>query len=258
MLISTETYARIVEVNVGTVTRELWTEYPELRRRVGREWTMEHYQNHRRDRAQKFVKEKIKILENVIAKGMHSHLVLTGDPRTVSRVRDILPKHLQEKLIDIVPISDKTSTEDVVSVTLSAFAEHEQAESIEAAELLLDELRTGGLAVSGSESTLKALARGQVDILVLSESYEESGGWKCSACELVGVKASPLVCPQCGEHTIKETNVKEEMVRLAAQFGATVEIVRNSDVMFDIGNVGCLLLYLLPVQRMVSPKQMLT
>ncbi|MCP4678958.1 MAG: hypothetical protein GY854_26405 [Deltaproteobacteria bacterium] len=254
VLISTETYARIIEVSVGGITKELWTERPELRKRVGREWTTEHYQNHRRDRAQKFIKEKIKILEHVVAKGEHTHLVLTGEPRTVSRVRAGLPKHLREKLVDVVSVPGKASTEDVVSVTLSAFAEHEQKESIEMAGLLLDELRTGGLAVSGIESTLEALARGQGDVLVLSESFEESSGWKCSTCERVGVDTSPMACPQCGERTVGEVAVKEEMMRLAARFGTTVEIVRSSDVMFEIGGVGCLLLYLLPVQRMVDPE----
>lgn len=255
VLISTETHARIVEVSVGNVTKELWTERPELRKRVGREWTTEHYQNHRRDRAQKFIKEKLKILEHVIAKGEHTHLVLTGDLRTVSRVRDSLPKHLQEKLIDVVSIPGQLSTEDVVSATLSAFTEYERTESIETAGLLLDELRTGGLAVSGVESTLEALVRGQVNVLVLSESYEESSGWKCNTCQLAGVNKSPKACPQCGERTVGEVNIKEEMVRLAARFGATVEIVRNSDVMLDIGGVGCLLLYLLPMQRMVDSEQ---
>ncbi|MCP4600445.1 MAG: hypothetical protein GY847_07925 [Proteobacteria bacterium] len=255
VLISTETHARIVEVSVGIVTKELWTKRPELRKRAGREWTTEHYQNHRRDHAQKFIKEKIKILEHIIAKGEHTHLVLAGEPHIVSRVRDSLPKHLQEKLIDIVSVPGKTSTEDVVSVTLSAFAEHEQTESIETVGLLLDELRTGGLAVSGVESTLEALARGQVDILVLSESYQESSGWKCSNCELVGVNTSPMACPRCGERTVGEVNIKEAMVRLAEQSGTAVEIVRNSDVMFDIGGVGCLLLYLLPEQQMVGPEE---
>ncbi len=258
VLISTETHARIVEVSVGNVTKELWTERPELRKRVGRGWTMEHYQNHRKDRAQKFIKEKIKILENVIAKGEHTHLVLTGNPRNVSLVRAGLPKHLQEKLINIASVPGKTSTDEVVSATLSAFAEHEQTESIEAAGLLLDELRTGGLAVSGVKSTLEVLARGQVDVLVLSDSYEESSGWKCNNCELVGVNASPMACPQCGERTVGEVNIREEMVRLAARFGSTVEIVRNSDVLFDIGGVGCLLLYLLPEQRMVDSDRSLS
>jgi protein required for attachment to host cells len=252
VLISMETHARIVEVSVGNVTKELWTERPELRKRVGREWTSQHYQNHRRDRAQKFIKEKIEILDRLVTDGGHTHLVLAGNPRTVARVRDSLPKRLKDKLIDIVPVPGKSSTADVVSATLSVFAEHEQTESMETAGLLLDELRTGGLAVSGTEATLEALNRRQVDVLVLSESYAASTGWKCSSCGIVGVEAYPMGCPQCGERAIEKASLKEEMIRLAERFASTVEVVRNSDVLFDVGGVGCLLRYLLPEQRVAE------
>jgi protein required for attachment to host cells len=251
VLISTETHARIVEVSVGNVTKELWTKQPELRKRVGREWTSEHYQNHRRDRTQKFIKEKIEILDRLVANEEHTHLILAGNPRTVARVRARLPRRLQDKLIDVVPVPGNALTEDVVTATLSAFAEHEQMESMETAGLLLDELRTAGLAVSGTEATLEALARTQVDVLVLSESYTAPAGWKCRSCETVGVDAAPIGCPRCGEQTVGEINLMEEMVRLTERFGCTVEIVRNSDVLFDIGGVGCLLRHLLPEQRMV-------
>jgi protein required for attachment to host cells len=255
VLISTESHARIVEVSVGNVTKELWTKQPELRKRVGREWTSEHYQNHRRDRTQKFIKEKIEILDRLVAKGEHTHLILAGNPRTVARVRACLPKRLQDKLVDVVPVANVASTEDVVTATLSAFAEHEQTESMETAGLLLDEIRTAGLAVSGAEATLEALARRQVDVLVLSESYTAPAGWKCRSCETVGVDAAPIRCPQCGEQTVGEINLMEEMVRMAERFGCTVEIVRNSDVLFDIGGVGCLLRYLLPEQRIVRRQE---
>ena len=161
VLISTESHARILEVSVGNVTKELWTERPELRKRIGREWTKEHYQNHRRDRTQKFIKEKIEILDRLFTKGSHTHVVLAGNPRTVARVRDSLPKRLQDKLVDVVPMSGKDPTADVVSATLSTFVEYLKTESFETASLLLDELRTGGLAVAGTEATLKALAGGR-------------------------------------------------------------------------------------------------
>jgi len=251
VLISTETHARIVEVSVGNVTKELWTKQPELRKRVGREWTSEHYQNHRRDRTERFIKEKIEILDRLVAKEGHTHLILAGNPRTVARVRTHLPKRLQDKLIDVVPVAGNASTADVVSATLSAFAEHEEMESMETAGLLLDEIRTAGLAVSGTEATLEALVRRQVDVLVLSESYTAPAGWKCRSCGTGGVGAAPIGCPQCGEQTVGEINLLEEMVGTAERSGCTVEIVRNSDVLFDIGGVGCLLRYLLPEQRLV-------
>ena len=252
VLISTESHARIVEVSVGDITKELWTERPELRKRVGREWTKEHYQNHRRDRKEKFIKEKIEILDRLFAKGAHTHLVLAGNPRIIARVRDSLPKRLKDKLVDLVPVPSNASTTDVVSATLSTFAEYEQTESLETARLFLHQLRTGGLAVAGTEATLKALARGQVDILVMSEFYVAPAGWKCRSCEAVGDNPAPNSCPQCGERAIAQLNFKEEMTRAAERFGSTVEIVRNSDVMLEVGGIGCLLRYLTSEQRVAD------
>lgn len=244
VLISTGNQARIVEVSVGNVTKELWTERPDLRKRVGREWTKEHYQNHRRDRTQKFVKEKIEILDRLFAKRAHTHLVLVGDPRVVARVRENLPRRLLDRLVDVVPLSGNASTADAVSATLSSFAEFEQTESLETAGLFLDELRTGGLAVAGSEATIEALARDQVDILIMSESYAAPAGWKCRSCEAVGVNAAPKGCPRCGERSIIELDIREEMIRSAERSGSTVEIIRNSDVLLEVGGVGCMLRYL--------------
>ena len=100
VMISSEENARILEVNLGSVTEELWRERPELRQRIGREWTKEHYQNHRRERTNRFVKEKIKILERLMSDGDHTHLILAGNPQITARVRKALPKHLEEKLIE--------------------------------------------------------------------------------------------------------------------------------------------------------------
>ncbi len=67
VLITTQDRARILEVDVGTATSRLWAERPELRKRVGRIWSHEHYQNHRRNRGDKFIKEKIRLLERVVS-----------------------------------------------------------------------------------------------------------------------------------------------------------------------------------------------
>jgi len=57
------------------ITRELWAER-QLRERAGREWAHDHYQNHRRERGERFRKEKIDLLETLMAAGGHTHLIL--------------------------------------------------------------------------------------------------------------------------------------------------------------------------------------
>ena len=243
LLISTETHARILEVDVGNVTQELWVARPELRKRVGREWTKQHYQSHRRDRSAKFIKEKIEILDRLVSHREHTHLILAGTPKMVARVRDSLPRRLKEKLIDIVRIPGAATTEGAVRATLERYAEHEQEESLNTAALLLDELARGGLAVHGTSESLAALRRTQVDVLVLSSAYEPPDGWACGSCDAADVGELPPACPCCGERKMRETNLREQLVRRAEMLAVKIEIVRESDVLSEMGGVGCLLRY---------------
>lgn len=249
LMISTESHARIVEVSLGDVTAELWLDRPQLRKRVGRGWTREHYQNHRRDRSEKFIKEKIAILDRLVAESKYTHLLLAGSPRMLAKIRGNLPKRLLDKLIDVAPVPGATFTKETVLATLASFAEHEQQESVETAELLLDELRRDSLAVGGTVAVLEALSHRQVDQLLMADGYVSPSGWSCRSCESAAVGAVPVACPRCGERSVREADLKEELVRLAERSGCTIEIVRDSDVLLDIGGVGCLLRYLTPEQR---------
>ena len=215
VVISSEKKARILEIDTGSVTESLWMEKPELRKRVGREWTKEHYQNHREDRGGKFIKEKVRILEWVMSAGGHTHLILAGNPQRTSRLKKSLPKRLLDHLVDTVVIEERAETGSVVEATLATFVEQEQKESLSAVEMLQREINTNGLAVVGSEATLEALKRGQADMLILATEFYE------------------------GE-------LKEKLVKLAVRNGIKIETVSGSHVLNQYGGVGCLLRYLLP------------
>ena len=161
ILIATEESARILEVNLGAETESLWTKRPELRERAGRVWTKEHYQNHRRNRTDRFFKEKIEILKKLMGGGGYSHLIVAGSPKITSQLQKLLPKKLSTQLVDIIPASEKIKTESLVERTLTSFIQHEQGESFHAVERLKAELFGDGLAVVGADECIKALGNGQ-------------------------------------------------------------------------------------------------
>lgn len=212
VLISTEDSARILEVNLGSVTEELWKLRPELRQRVGREWSMEHYQNHRRERTNRFVKEKIQILERIVNAGGHSHIILAGNSFLCARVRAALPKHLQAKLIDTVVGGSPHEIGDVVEATLAAFIEQEEREAHILVETLQREIRTDGLAVVGTEQSLAALEQERADVLILSRTFGDSA-------------------------------IREKLAHSAEKMGVQIEVVNQSEVLMELGGVGCLLRY---------------
>ena len=124
---------------------------------------------------------------------------------------------------------------------------------MEAVGVLNRELRRGGLALAGVTPTLEALKRGQVDVLVIAEAFAPPSGWSCRRCGTVevskGGRKAAAVCPECGGRSIREVDLRETMVRLAEEKGSFVEVVHQSDVLVNVGGVGCLLRYLTPEQR---------
>ncbi len=247
VMLVTEDSMRILQINLGAVTAQIWEERPDLRQRVGREWTKSHFQRHRQERTRKFVKNAIEALKHLMSAGGYRHLILAGQPAMTSLIKENLPKHLQKQLLDIVPASGATRLSEVVQSTLSSFIEAEEQESRTAVRNLIHQLRTGGLAVVGTVPSYRALRCGCVDVLVLSKEYDPGSGWSCDHCGHIDVESDvPDACPNCKARALRRFNIKEEMVRKAEECDSTVEVVNQSDELIHLGGVGCLLSYRLP------------
>jgi rubrerythrin len=244
VLLVTRTWIRVLEVNLGAATVKAWTEQPELRERVGREWTKAHYESHRRERTSRFLKEQIELLERLMDAGGHTHLILAGDPRLAGEIRRALPKSVASKLVDTIPAASRDTQEDVVAATLSAFVEWEEQESQAVAARFIQGIRTQGRAVAGATACLDALHQRRVDMLLLARDLMPEPGWRCSACGEVRIEHDePAACPTCGKNAVKPIDVTVELIRLAAQQDCRVEVVENCDPLMALGGIGCLLRY---------------
>ncbi len=224
--------ASILEVNLGAATTQAWINRSELRMRVGTEWTRAHYQIHQAHRGDRFVHEKIALLEQLMRAGGQTHLILAGDPEITGRVRHALPDDLAEKLVDVIPATERDQQTDVVMATLSSFIEHEEHESQSVAESLIEGLRSQNLAVAGSAATLAALRLGDANTLVMAIDYQTDPGWTCTACRAIGTEAPETsVCPQCDKPAVRPLDVREALLRLAGQSECQVEVVEQPDVL---------------------------
>jgi peptide subunit release factor 1 (eRF1) len=194
---------------------------------------------HRGDR---FVHEKIAVLDKLMRAGGHTHLILAGDPEITERLRHAMPKDLAEKLVDMAPASARDLQTEVIIMTLSSFIEHEKHEYRSVTERLIEGLRSQNLTVAGAAATLDALRRGEVDTLVMASNYQPDPGWTCTACRASGTEPPETsICPQCGKPATRPMDVREELLRLADQLERPVEIVENADALMSLGGAGCLL-----------------
>jgi hypothetical protein len=244
ILLMTERSARIMEVNLGAVTEEIWAQRPESHEHIGHGWGKAQYMHHREQETGAFIREKVNALDRVMATGGHTHLILAGDAQMVTRMQKALPKHLAVKLVDFVTTSPRDRTSSIVAKAIASFVKQEEAESIATACLLERELRRHGLAVVGTRAVLAVISRGQADVLVLAQGYEPGTGWTCTSCEAIHLAPRmPELCSECAHSGFREFNPKEEMVRLAQRHGCKVEVVAGSESLVALGGVGCLLRY---------------
>jgi hypothetical protein len=207
-----EESARILETTMGSITREIFQEKPALRERLGREWTREHYQSHKRDRDERFVRMKVEIVEELMRRRGHNHLVVSGSPKMVSRFTNALPKRLQELVISTLTAPSNKGVGFVVDEAVALSVAKENLDSQKRVQTLKAQLMSGGLAVAGEDSCRRALIQGYADMLVIDHDY-------------------------------RDPSIREELVRLAIKNGITVETVKNSDDLKFLGEVGCLLRY---------------
>ncbi len=156
-------------------------------------------------------------------------------------MRDALPRHLVDKLIDSLVTSSSDRLSDVVDAMMSSFVEQEELKSQAVVKQLRQEMHTNGLAVAGARDTLTSLRQSAVDVLVLASIYEGEAGWSCMACGAIGVDTrTDLKCSACGAQPTRAVNLKEEMVRLAEKAECHVEVVSHSDVFDAVRRCGCL------------------
>ena len=96
----------------------------------------------------------------------------------------------------------------------------EQEKSDAVAAALADQFCADGLTVAGSAATIEALQRDQVDLLVLAEGYRAEPGLCCETCGLIHARQDKTTtCSTCGSSDLRDLDMREEMVRLAIQYG---------------------------------------
>jgi rubrerythrin len=236
--------ASILEVNLGAVTRQTWTEHPVSPDRIEREWSKERYQRHRHKQTEETIREKIKTLDGLMGAGSHSHLILAGEPSMVERLKAGLPSHLRQKLVDTVHAKTADNLADIVTATLSSFVDYQQQHSHTCVAMLQQAVYANGLGILGTDASLQCLRYARADMLILAETYDPGPAWQCLECGEAQIgRDSPQACPECSSTKFRGFSVKEEMVRMAEGSSCGVMVIKGSDFLIAGGGVGCLTRY---------------
>ena len=217
-------------------------------------WSQARYQRHAENFHLHHAKEVVEALDTVVREDQIDHIVLAGDEAAVPLIEKELPKHLAEKIVDVMRLDVRAPDDEVLRETLAVLREKDAETDQAVVSRLLDEYRGGGLAITGAAETLAALERGQVDTLVLTASPEAIAsadvalGVAPTATHSESIAEGLDAVDEAAEHppeSLPETTIANqaatELVRQARLTSASIRFIEDAALLHDVGGVAAFL-----------------
>jgi peptide chain release factor subunit 1 len=205
-------------------------------------WSQMRYQRHVENYHLHHAKEVVDALDRVVREDKIEQVILSGDETTIIPIlREQMPKHLTEKIVDVLNLNVKTPEHEVLEATMQLMRVHNATTDAEKVKRLLDEYRADGLAVVGVAATLAALSNGQVEELLISASMR---GIRYDEQQVEKVMAA--YAPSTGHtaDTSEPRTIADELVRRAQQMSsARVTFIEDESLLVTAGGVGAILRY---------------
>ncbi|MCS7172178.1 MAG: VLRF1 family aeRF1-type release factor [Armatimonadetes bacterium] len=168
-------------------------------------------------------------------------LLLGGPEEAAFAVRDQLPESAARKVVAVVPLpSPLEEWPQIRERVLEVARQAERQREAERVQELVD--RSGqGRGVLGLASTLEALVRRQVQLLVVDRELEAEVV-ECPGCGYVSARPAEI-CPVCGA-VMMRTWLTQVLPLLAHRNHAGIELVNPQPILRLHGGIGALLRYL--------------
>lgn len=236
--------ARIFVFELGSVKRrEKFTSAGKNFAPVGERSQM-RYRRRVENQRQIHAGEVIEMLERIVREEAVERIILAGDEVIIPLLRERLPAHLNEKVIDVLRLDIRTPEREILLATIKSLRENNIHTDAEKVRGLFDQYRADGLAVVGLEKTMYALVHGQADELLLSASPDDIRIDRESAAEM----SSASRIPAFGT-AVKLANepsgkiIADALISLARKSGAEITFIEERNLLADVGGVGAFLRY---------------
>ena len=197
---------------LGAKTRRETVQNEKTRRNKMGGWSQARYQRHAENFHKQHMKEVVGLLDKVVAQEHLNHVVVACDEVARPYLMAELPKHLAEKVIDVVSVDVKSIAEhELLSETMEALRRDDAKTDAEHVERMIGAWRAGGLAVAGIEATVRALDMRQVEELLIAARPDRVAG------------------------------PADELVAKAQRNAARIRFIEDDSLLADVGGVGALL-----------------
>jgi peptide subunit release factor 1 (eRF1) len=208
------------------------------------------YQRHVENFHLQHIKEVVDALDEIVQRENIAEIVVAGDEVVLPLLREQMPKHLQQKVVEHVRMNGNSPVDQLISTSLDALKRAHTEGEPEKVDAAVGGFRAGGLGVVGPEDTLEALIKGQVDELLISSqltSLQPVGARAAStsADTLETVLGEPALEPvAAGEPAGADAGMvrlADELVTRAKQTSAKITFIQNPALLAAYGGVAAIL-----------------
>jgi peptide chain release factor subunit 1 len=242
--------ARILVVATGELVAEQEIKGIKTRRTTQGGWSQARYQRHIENFHLQHAKEVVDALGAIVQREHIQDILLAGDEVIIPLLREQMPKHLAERVVDQVRIDKDASVDDVLKTSLDAMKRVREQTEREKVDSAIGAYRAGGLGVVGPEETLDALIKGQVEELLLTASLRELQGLSGAAtpgpvsandAALAEPIIEPVLAGEAAQAPPEAVRLADELVTKAAQTSARITFIEDPALLADYGGVAALL-----------------
>jgi peptide chain release factor subunit 1 len=218
LLVNTNS-ARLFVFGLGATETQRQVTNVKTRKAAMGGWSQARYQRHVENFHLHHMKEVVDVLDRVVRDESLTQIVLACDEVARPTLMEQLPKHLAEKVVDVLSLDRRAPEHEVLAETLDALHEQDARTDAEQVAAMLDAWRAGGLGVAGFEDTQRALETGQVEELLISGTPSLIAHGTPAPAEAVA----------------------NDLVTRAQQTSARIRFIEDPDLLGKVGGVGAIL-----------------
>ncbi len=225
------------EANVWVIERLGWSEniqvvsdgYPRHQSTGG--LNAQRYQNRADERVEAFARV---VAEQVNRLFMESsappdYLILSDDEPMSTAIAEHLHKEVAPKVLGKVVLGKDPLPAEIAAIVAPMTEAAERQEETDAVQKVADNVGAQTLGIAGAVDTLRALANGQVQLLVMNDDFTATG-WADYTLPLFGLGEIPAEHPAGGDvANLRVTKLEDEAVRLALLNGGAVELIQTTE-----------------------------
>ena len=215
--------ARLFVFGLGAAEDLAEVQNPKTRRTMSGGWAQARYQRHVDNYHLHHIKEVVDVLDRVVTAERLNQIVVACDEVARPILRSHLPKHLAERVIEMMHLDVRTTPEhQVLADTLEAVRMADAREDAVQVERMLNAWRARGLAVVGPTATLEALDARQVEELLIAARPELLHTRRSSSPE-------------------DRLMLADALVLKAQQNSARIRFIEDARLLEEVGGVGAML-----------------